>query len=121
MAPIAFGSWQADYPDPHNFVFTFLHSAGYYGRVQGYANPRMDALIESAQTEPDEKKRGELYRRIQELADADVPSVTIADAPSFRVQRSWVRGFVFKPIFPDMPFGGDYYDLSKSETPAPLQ
>jgi hypothetical protein len=26
-----------------------------------------------------------------------------------------VKGFQFKPTFPDMPYGSYYYDLSKSE------
>ena len=26
--------WIADYPDPHNFIFTYFHSNGVYGRPQ---------------------------------------------------------------------------------------
>lgn len=115
MIPLSFGSWQADYPDPNNFVVGFLHSSGYYPSQLFYSNPRMDALIESAASELNEAKRAALYRRVQDLADEDLPVVPVADGASFRVQRSWVKGFVFKPIFPDMPRGSDYYDLSKSE------
>jgi len=98
-------------------VFTFLHSAGYYGREQGYANPRMDALIETAESEPDEKKRGALYAH-PGPRDEDLPSVTIADArrsaPSAPGSRLRLQAH-----FPDMPYGGDYYDLSKSEARPP--
>ncbi len=113
LLPLSFGNWQADYPDPHNFVFNYLHSEGFYPTQQGYKNPRMDALIDAASVELDEAKRAALYRRVQTLAEEDLSVVPIADGPSFRVQRDWVKGFVFKPIFPDMPNGSDYYDLSK--------
>ena len=35
--------------------------------------------------------------------------------PRYRVQRTWVKGFVFKPAFPDMPYNSYYYDLHKAE------
>jgi peptide/nickel transport system substrate-binding protein len=113
--PLQLAAWQADYPDPHNFVFPLLHSDGFYPSKQGYKNPELDALIEEAAHTLDEAKRAALYKKIQDIADEDVPSVPIADAPRYRVQRSWVKGFVFMPAFPDMPYSSYYYDLRKAE------
>ena len=39
----------------------------------------------------------------------------IAENVRYRAQRSWVKGFVFMPTFPDAPYGSYYYDLSKSQ------
>ncbi|MBI3564624.1 MAG: ABC transporter substrate-binding protein [Elusimicrobia bacterium] len=113
--PIQLGAWNADYPDPHNFVFPLLHSDGYFPTKQGYKNPKLDALIEEAAHTLDEGKRAALYKRIQDIADDDVPTVPVSDGPRYRVQRTWVKGFQFKPAFPDMPYGSYYYDLHKAE------
>lgn len=113
--PIFLGAWQADYPDPHNFVFPLLHSDGYFPQQQAYKNPRLDRLIEEAAHVLDDVRRAALYKEIQDLADEDAPTVPVADGPRYRVQRSWVKGFVYMPAFPDMPYGSYYYDLHKAE------
>ncbi|MDE2491301.1 MAG: ABC transporter substrate-binding protein [Elusimicrobia bacterium] len=113
--PLQLGAWQADYPDPHNFVFPLLDSQGYFPTQQGYKNPELDRLIEEAASTMSEPRRAALYRRIQTIADRDVPCVPVVDGPRFRVQRSWVKGFVFNPTFPDMPYGSYYYDLYKAD------
>ena len=113
--PIQLGAWQADYPDPHNFVFPLLHSDGYFPTKQGYKNPELDRLIEEAAHTLDDGKRAALYKKIQDIADEDVPTIPVSDGPRYRVQRSWVKGFEFKPAFPDMPYGSYYYDLHKAE------
>jgi peptide/nickel transport system substrate-binding protein len=113
--PIFVGAWQADYPDPHNFVFPLLHSDGYFPTQQGYSNPELDKLIEQAVRTLDESKRAALYHKIQDLYEEELPSVQIADGARYRAARSWVKGSVFNPIFPDAPYGDYYYNLHKSE------
>ncbi len=108
--PIFVGAWQADYPDPHNFMFALLHSDGYFPTQQGYANPRMDKLIEDAVRTLDEDKRARLYHQIQELYEDDMPHVEFADGYRYRSQRAWVKGYVFNPVFSDSPYGSYYYD-----------
>jgi peptide/nickel transport system substrate-binding protein len=113
--PIFVGAWQADYPDPHNFMFPLLHSDGYFPTQQGYSNPKMDKLIEAAVRTLDEGRRAELYHKIQELYEDEMPHVEFADGYRYRSVRSWVKGYVFNPVFPDTPYGSYYYELSKSE------
>lgn len=113
--PIQLGAWQADYPDPHNFVFPLLHSDGYFPTKQGYKNPVLDKLIMEAAHTLNEGKRAALYRKIQDIADDDCPTIPVADGPRYRVQRTWVKGFKFMPAFPDMPYNSYYYDLHKGE------
>ncbi len=112
--PLFLAAWQADYPDAHNFAFPIVHSAGYYAGKQGYKNPEVDKVIEQAVTESDEVVRAALYKKMQDLVDEDVPHVMLAEGVRYRTQRSWVKGFVFRPTFPDMPYGGYYYDLYKA-------
>lgn len=113
--PLFLAAWHADYPDAHNFAFPFVHSAGYYAGKQGYKNPAVDAVIDEAAATVDPAKRAALYRKMQALVDDDVPHVMLAEGVRYRAQRTWVKGFVFRPTFPDMPYGGYYYDLHKSE------
>ncbi len=112
--PLFLAAWQADYPDAHNFAFPIVHSEGYYAGKQGYKNPAVDALIDEASTAPDENKRAALYKRMQDLVDEDVPHVMLAEGVRYRAQRKWVKGFIYRPTFPDMPYGGYYYDLHKA-------
>ncbi|MBI4376830.1 MAG: ABC transporter substrate-binding protein [Elusimicrobia bacterium] len=107
------GAWQADFPDAHNFAFPLLHSQGYFPSKQKYSNPKVDALIERAVSTLDLKKREALYQQLQDMVYEDVPHVHMAEGMRYRSQRSWVKGFVFRPIFPDSPYGSYYYDLRK--------
>jgi peptide/nickel transport system substrate-binding protein len=111
--PLFTGAWAADYPDPHNFAFPILHSAGYFPTGQRFANEKIDALIDRAVRELDDAKRAKLYAELHALWDEEVPSFVIAEGYRYRAQRDWVKGFVFRPTFPDMPYGSYYYDLSK--------
>jgi len=47
----------------------------------GYANPDMDALLDTMRVELDEQKRAEIDRRIQELAYEDLPYVPAFTQP----------------------------------------
>ncbi len=113
--PLYTGAWGVDYPDPHNFAFPFLHSSGYFPTGQNFSDPRFDTLIEKAVRELDDAKREKLYAELHRLWDDEVPSIVVAEGHRYRAQRAWVKGFVLKPTFPNMPYGSYYYDLYKAE------
>ena len=113
--PVFMGAWQADYPDPHSFAFPLLHSKGYFPQKQGYSNPEVDQLIDDAAASLDPQERESLYGKLQEILYEDVPHVHIAEGTRYRTQRSWVKGYVFSPVFPDAPYSSYYYDLWKAE------
>lgn len=115
--PIFVLGWQADFPDPHNFVFELLHSQGNYPKIQKYANPELDKLIDQAIAETDMAKRKALYHKIQALEFQDVPHMVIVDTVRFRTQRDWVQGYVHSPIFPDSPYGSYFHQLWKGDAP----
>jgi peptide/nickel transport system substrate-binding protein len=112
--PMFTAAWAADYPDPHNFAFPMLHSAGYYPGKQGFKNAEMDALITKAVATLDEGERAKLYARLHDLWDEEVPNILIAEGYRYRAQRSWVKGYKLNPIFPDSPYNSYYYDLYKA-------
>lgn len=109
--PLINGRWVADYPDPDNFVFGFLHSQGYYPKAQGYSNPRADRLIEQARGELVLDKRRGYYAELQAIAYADIPQIYTLDTSNVEVMRTWVKGWVYNPII----FYGYFYPVYKEE------
>lgn len=97
--------WLADYPDPHNFIFTYYHSNGAYGTTQGelfrkFAQENLDALIEQAIEETDPGKRQALYEEIQKIAYENALGIPLYQPEEVYVMRSWVKGWMFNPMRP---------------------
>ena len=61
--------------DPDFLMARFLSSDGLYnsGRKGGYSNPEVDRLLAEGQAQRDQKKRFEIYERLQEIAVQEVP------------------------------------------------
>lgn len=111
--PIFVMGWNADYPDPHNFAFPFLHSKGDYPLTQKFKNPEFDRLVEEANATTNAAKRREVYAKLQDLAFEEAPQLYIIDGVRYRTQREWVKGWYHNPIFPDSPYGSYFYSISK--------
>ncbi|MCP5455574.1 MAG: ABC transporter substrate-binding protein [Thermotogae bacterium] len=122
--PVYIIGWLADYPDPHNFIFTYYHSSGDYGKFYGeafdafarrpqpeFGGRSLNKMIELASVDPDPKMRQKLYVQIQEFVLDHGLSMALYQPLGLRAQRSWVKGYYRNPIRP----GEDYYSLSKSE------
>ena len=62
--------WQADYPDPQDFLDILFHtdSALNHG---AYSNPELDAILERARTQQDPLERISEYRRAEEMIVED--------------------------------------------------
>ncbi len=105
--------WNADYPDPHNFAFPFMHSKGNYPVEQNYRNPEADRLVEAGIRETVLAKRKEIYKKLLRLEYEEVPHLVIIDSVRFRTERTWMKGWYNNPIFPDAPYGSYFYVLSK--------
>ena len=67
-------AWNADAPDPDNFLFMLFHSRS-ARNFTGYANPAVDAALEQARRAGDPQRRVELYRRAERLVLDDAPVV----------------------------------------------
>lgn len=107
--PVFWVGWVADYPDPHNFAFHFLHSDGTFPKSQRFKNEELDRLVMQAIKETNTAKRKALYLQINQKFFELAPSVSPVNQVVFRVQRSWVRGWYNNPVFP----GTYYYTIFK--------
>lgn len=65
-------SWGNGALDPSDIMVPTLRSGG-RGNAAGYANPRVDALLDAAETEPDQAKRAQMYKEAQAIVNADAP------------------------------------------------
>jgi len=103
--------WLADYPDAHNFIFPFMHSAGTFSSWQNYSNPTVDALIAQAISSASSVERESLYRQLDQIYYDEAPSVQEAQPLGRRYFRDWITGFYFNPIIPGN--AGNVYALHK--------
>ena len=71
--------WQADYPDPQNFLDILFHSESQLNQ-SGYSNPEVDRLLEAARVERDWEARKALYNEAEQLIVDDVPWVLLWSA-----------------------------------------
>ena len=90
--------WIADYADPHNFMFPFLHSDGFFSFYLGYSNAVIDAKIQLAIEATDDATRAQLYGEIAQIGFDDAVYAFIIQGFGFRVERTWVRGWYFHPM-----------------------
>jgi oligopeptide transport system substrate-binding protein len=68
-------AWYADIPDPDNFFFPLLHSAG-QSNYMFYRNPPVNQLLEEARQETDYGQRVKLYREAERIVMDDAPWIT---------------------------------------------
>jgi peptide/nickel transport system substrate-binding protein len=109
MMPVFSRGWVADYPDAHNFVYAFYHSAGRYPSAQAFSDPELDGLISLAAVEVSPKKRQALYKRVLRLGHERAPSIVTVHPAGVYAMRDWVKGFYDNAVF----MGVYYYPIRK--------
>ena len=62
--------WQADYPDPQDFLDILFHTESSLNHGL-YSNPEVDAILEEARTETDVNRRVELYHQAEDMIVKD--------------------------------------------------
>jgi peptide/nickel transport system substrate-binding protein len=97
--PIFFLGWAPDYADPDDYVNPFLYSHGTFPSRTGYSNPAMDALIEEAASELVPSVREDLYNQITTLCYNDAPYIWLDQGNNFHIERSWLTGYYFNPMY----------------------
>jgi peptide/nickel transport system substrate-binding protein len=123
--------WGADYPDPHNFMYTFMGTYGdfsyfqrvvypdsvgginaIYGDPGLVSNAYVDDLLVKAFLAPTED-RCEMYTELQDIYFEACASVCTWEAIGRRWQRDWLQGWYYNGIYP----GSYAYPLWKEELP----
>jgi peptide/nickel transport system substrate-binding protein/oligopeptide transport system substrate-binding protein len=88
--PVFLRAWNADVPDPDNFLFKLFHSKS-SRNYMGYANADVDALLTQARSEADPARRVELYRRAEQLILDDAPVIPVWHYTYERLFQPYVR------------------------------
>lgn len=103
-APGAFiTSWYGDFADPDGYLYPLFDSAaqGSVGfNLEWYGNPKVDALLSQARTQPNHTSRVRLYTEVQRLLVKDAPVIWVLNQKTAVVTRSDVHGDVFNPLWP---------------------
>ncbi len=105
-AQVAELSFMTQDPDMHPFLALRTGAPVNSGR---YSNPKVDALIDAARTEPDTAKRGALYKQMQDLLADDAPWVFVCNWKQNAVSTAAVKGFKLHPSFTTR-----FWDTSKA-------
>ncbi|MCP4686858.1 MAG: ABC transporter substrate-binding protein, partial [Desulfobacterales bacterium] len=99
--PIFLIGWGADYADPHNFLYTFMHSKGVYGRYMGYKNDRVDSLCDAGIATVDPNKRKEVYYELQDLWYSEAIAVPLYQQIVVRYYKTYVHGYTPNAMLTD--------------------
>ncbi len=94
---LALIGWNADQPDPDNFLYTFFTSEhrkpGIAFNYSFYSNPEVDELLKRARETTDRSFRISLYREMQEMIYEETPAVPLVHTmPAIGVSRQ-VQGY----------------------------
>ncbi|HUS14918.1 MAG TPA: ABC transporter substrate-binding protein, partial [Chloroflexia bacterium] len=109
---VSFG-WTENFHDPHNWAQPYLHSKGYFGRIQHFApdlQAELDRLVTAGATTTDRAERQRIYAQLQNLAYEQALDVFTVQALARRYEVEWVHGWWLNPMAGAHPRA---YDLSK--------
>lgn len=90
-----FLGWNADYPDPENFLF-LLYSKNARAKNGGenasnYSNPEYDALFETMKTMPNTPERAAIIAKMTDLVQEDVPWLFAFYPKQFGLIHEWFQ------------------------------
>jgi peptide/nickel transport system substrate-binding protein len=100
--------WAPDFADPDDYVVPFASSTGAFASRIGYKNTMVDELIDKAAREQDQNTRRQLYRDIEHAVLGDAPYIMSYQATNFHVQRTWVQGYYYNPMFSNLLYSSLY-------------
>ncbi len=102
--PVFHLGWLADYPDPHSFLYEFMHTEGSFPSFQRYSNTIIDALVEDGLKTLNTSRRREVYYELQRIYRDKCPSVPTVQPLRRHWEREWVQGWYYNPVYP-----GEYF------------
>lgn len=93
-AQLFYWGWNADYPDPENFLFLLY---GPQGKVKSqgenaanYENPEYDRLFERMKAMPDSPERAAIIQRMLTILQHDAPWVWGLYEKAYTLQHGWL-------------------------------
>jgi len=93
-------SWLAGTEDPDKTYYFLIHSSSVpFPNRAHYKNPRVDALLDEARATVDQKKRGGLYRQVQEILADELPYIAVDHDIQIIATRKNLAGFRLHPSY----------------------
>jgi peptide/nickel transport system substrate-binding protein len=96
-AQLYLSGWNADTPDPDNFLGTFFRG---YDAQFGFRSPKLFALVKRADAEPNLARRARLYEQASRLLMEQLPLVAYVHFRRALALRRNVVGYVTDPSGP---------------------
>lgn len=101
LVPFFLLGWEADFPDPSNFLEVLLHSKNIGSNNNtNYSNGEVDALLDQASRTVDPQARLTLLQEVERLAVADAPWVFLFHPATYDIVLPRVQGFRLHPLRP---------------------
>ncbi len=91
--PTCFFGWNADYPDPDDFVRPFCHQDDYFPQLVGLRNQSLTTMVEAAATVLNGAVRSQLYSEISESCYDSAYFIWTYQPVTFYAFRDWVMGY----------------------------
>lgn len=107
-------NWQADYPDPENFLFPLFNSIESEQKRNRYNSSRADSLITLVQTTPAGAERQNLISMANKFIFEEAPWVFLWHKRGHVVVQPWIEDYTPKLIFN----AEKYLDIRKLEREA---
>ncbi len=94
------GSWIADYPDGENYLSVFYskNRVPFGPNYTGYFNDEFDRLFEKSYYESDDKKRFELYHKMDNMVMEHSSVVPILYDQSVVMLQNNISGYLINPL-----------------------
>ena len=90
--------WEADYPDPQDFLDILFHSESSINHGD-FKNAEIDAILEEARTEADIQRRIDLYHQAEQMIVDAAPWVPMwFTGDRYALVKDYVEGYVMTPM-----------------------
>lgn len=90
--------WNADYPDPHDWLCVYWRTGSLYTARIAYSNPALDALLDQADETIDPALRLQKYEEAQDLLIAGAPGTFLYNPRIAFLVNPLVQGAVGTPM-----------------------
>ncbi len=93
--------WEADFPDPENFLGALLSRAQWGSNNDSfYSNPEVEQILAQAEPVADMKRRYALYNQAEKIVVADAPWVFLYYPVTYIIRQPWVHDYMMNPMRP---------------------
>jgi len=89
--------WIADYPHPQDFLDVLFHS-GADNNYGEYSNPELDALLDLAGVEPDNKLSLALYQQAEQKLVDDAACLPLWFGQNYVLIKPYIKGYNLNPL-----------------------